>query len=54
MSKLALGSETFPSEPLKDVRLWLRVLLCRINPQLIEASPVADNQYFSEILPCLK
>lgn len=37
MSKLASGSETFPNETLKDVRLWLRVL-CRINQQLIQAS----------------
>lgn len=28
MSKLASGSETFPSETLKDVRIWLKVLLC--------------------------
>lgn len=50
MSKLASGSETFPNETLKDVRLWLR-FLCRINQQLIQASPISDNLHFSEILP---
>lgn len=37
MSRLASGSETFFSQTLKDVRLWLRVFLCRINQQLIQA-----------------
>lgn len=35
MSKISSGGETFPTETLKGLRLWFRVLLCRRNLQLM-------------------